>query len=62
MTKPTKIVATYRIADDEVLQFEVTIASNFPDAVAEAKATVLSMMHTALADVLAQTRPGLGKG
>lgn len=59
MTGRSKITCTYRIADDEALMFEVTIANSYPDAVAEAKTTVLSLLHDGLADVLDQTRPPL---
>lgn len=58
MSNRTKIVGLYKIADDEVLQFTVTIASNYPDAISEAKATILGCLHDALADVLTQTRRG----
>jgi hypothetical protein len=57
MSTRTKVEGLYQIAEGEALRFTVTIASNYPDAVAEAKATVLGCLHDSLADVLAQTRP-----
>lgn len=57
MTKPTRIVATYKMAEDKYVQASISIPGNYPDAVAEAKATVVATVHDMLADVLAQTRP-----
>ena len=65
MSNRTRILATYRISEDELIQCSLSIPSNYPDAVSEAKATVLAMMHEQIADVLAQTRaerPGLNGG
>lgn len=52
----SRIVATYRLSDTELIQVSVSISANYPDAISEAKATALSMFHEQLADVLAQTR------
>jgi hypothetical protein len=58
MSKRTRVVGTYRIDESELLQFAVTFAADaYPDVLAEAKASVLAMLHDGLADVLAQTRP-----
>jgi hypothetical protein len=53
----TSITATYRLSDDgELLQFTVRVPDPYPDAISEAKATVLSLLRDGLADVLRQTR------
>lgn len=56
MSKRTKIVGTYRLSPDETVQFSISIPANYPDAIAEAKATVLAMLSEELADVMRQTR------
>lgn len=55
MAKLTNITGTYRLNEDELIQVSISIPGNYPDAIAEAKATVLSMLHEELADVIAQT-------
>src|SRR4051794_36005556 len=57
VTKPTRITGTYRMNDDEFIQVSVVIDSNYPDAIAEAKATMLTGTRDMLADVIRQTRP-----
>jgi hypothetical protein len=57
MSKRTKIVGTYKMNEDEFIQVSVVIDSNYPDAVAEAKATMLTGTRDMLADVIRQTRP-----
>jgi hypothetical protein len=54
MSKRAKITGTYRISSEELVQFTVDVASSYPDALAEAKSTVLSLLHEELADVLHQ--------
>ena len=49
------ITGTYRLNENECIQFTVSMPNAYPDAVAEAKATVLSLLHDELADVLGQT-------
>ena len=56
MAKPTRVIATYRIHEHEVIQVQIDAASSYPDAIAEATATAKRLMHDLLADVLAQTR------
>lgn len=56
--KRTTITVTYRLDDSELIQCTVSIPTNYPDVVAEARATVLALLHCELADVLAQTRNG----
>lgn len=56
MSKRTRIIATYRIHENEVIQVQVDAASSYPDAIAEASATAKRLVHDILVDVLAQTR------
>jgi hypothetical protein len=56
MAKRTRVIATYRIHEHEVIQVQVDAASSYPDALAEARATARGLVHDLLADVLAQTR------
>ena len=56
MAKKTRIVATYRIHEHEVIQVQVDASASYPDAMAEARATARGLVHDLLADVLAQTR------
>ncbi len=48
------ITGTYRLNEHEVIQCTVAMPNAYPDAIAEAKTTVLSMLHEELADVMAQ--------
>ena len=50
----TRIVATYHIGPDEVIQCSISIPTNYPDAINEAKTTILAMMRDQLADVIRQ--------
>lgn len=56
MAKRTRIIATYRIHENEVIQVQVDASASYPDAIAEASATAKRLVHDLLADVLAQTR------
>lgn len=50
----TRLVATYRYGPDDLIQCSISIPSSYPDAVAEAKSTLLAMMRETLADVIRQ--------
>jgi hypothetical protein len=52
MSKRARITGTYRLGEDELIQFTVDLDSSFPAAVAVAEATVLSLLHDELIDVL----------
>lgn len=54
MSRRAKITGTYRMDAHEVIQVTVDLPNAYPDAIAEAKATVLAMLHEQLADVLEQ--------
>ena len=54
MSKRAKITGTYRLDENELIQVTVEVPNAYPDAIAEAKATVLSMLSEELADVLEQ--------
>jgi hypothetical protein len=55
MSKPSQITGTYQLAEHERIQFTVTIhGHNYPDELAEAKATILHLMHDELKDVITQ--------
>ena len=53
------ITGVYRLDEHEAIQFTVTVPNAYPDAISEAKATVLAMLHDELADVMGQTRPAM---
>lgn len=56
MSRRTRIIATYRIHEHEVIQVQVDATASYPDAMAEARATARGLVHDLLVDVLAQTR------
>jgi hypothetical protein len=57
MSKPSQITGVYQLGEHERIQFTVTIQGvPYPDAIAEAKATVLALMHEELADVMKQNQ------
>ena len=56
MAKKTRIIATYRIHEHEVIQVQVDAVSTYPDALAECRATARGLVRDLLADVLSQTR------
>ena len=56
MAKKTRIVATYRLNEHEVLQAQVDAASSYPDALSEAAATARRLVHDMLDDVMAHGR------
>ena len=55
VSKPSQITGVYQLSEHERIQFTITIQGhNYPDELAEAKATVLALMHDELADVITQ--------
>ena len=57
VSKPSQITGVYQLNEHERIQFTVTIQGvPYPDAIAEAKATVLHLMHDELADVMKQNQ------
>ena len=56
MAKRTRIIATYRIHEHEVIQVQVDASASYPDAIAEARATARRLVADILTDVMAQTR------
>lgn len=63
MSRPSQITGVYQLAEHERIQFTVTIQGhNYPDELAEAKATVLHLMHDELADVMTQTVADVTEG
>jgi hypothetical protein len=57
LSKRTKIVGSYRMNEDELIQVSVEIDTNYPDALNEAKVVMLTGTRDMLADVIRQTRP-----
>jgi len=55
--KRASITGVYRMDEHEAIQITVTMPNAYPDALDQAKATVLAMLHAELADVMGQTRP-----
>lgn len=54
MSKRTRVTGTYRLDENELIQFTVEVPNAYPDVLSEAKATVLGLLHDELADVLEQ--------
>lgn len=54
--RKARVTGTYRMNENELIQFSVEVPNAYPDAIAEAKATVLSpLLHEELADIIEQT-------
>lgn len=56
MAKKTRIVATYRIGEHEVIQAQVDASSSYPDGLSEAAATARRLVRDMYADAMAAPR------
>ena len=62
MGKRTRIIATYRIHEHEVIQVQVDASASYPDAIDEARATARRLVRDILTDVMAHPRVDIEDG